>query len=138
MTKVNSDEIGRIYRRLSVQSILDLKENFGCVDIETLSHMNNECTHSFLFHALDVLCGVCFVYDTGECYNLVTYTTADFAKMKYECKYEVKKELNNLKDKEINAIVYIGANQVLAMLYSLGFVPSKKVKKHYKVLELKQ
>lgn len=136
MTKANEKELETVLARMSVQSILDMKENFKEVSYRALEKLNKDCVLSFGFYGCDVLCGCCFVFDAGDVYNLVAYTTTAFAKLKDEAKFDVKKQLKQLKDKEINAIVYIGANQVLSLLYSVGFVPSKKVKGHYKLLRL--
>lgn len=136
MTKASDKELEAVLERMSVQSILDMKENFKEVSFRALEKLNKECVLSFGFYGLDVLCGCCFVFDAGDVYNLVTYTTTAFAKLKDEAKFDVKKQLKELKDKEINAIVYIGANQVLSLLYSVGFVPIKKVKGHYKLLSM--
>lgn len=136
MTKANESELGALLKRMSVQSILDMKENFGEVSMRAIEKLNGECYASFAFYGLDVLCGCCFVFDAGEVYNLVTYTTAEFSKLKDEAKFDMKKQLKLLKEKEINAIVYIGANQVLSLLYSVGFTPDKKVKGHYKLLRM--
>lgn len=136
MTKANEKELETVLARMSVQSILDMKENFKEVSYRALDKLNRECVLSFGFYGLDVLCGCCFVFDAGDVYNLVTYTTTAFVKLKDEAKFDVKKQLKQLKDKEINAIVYVGANQVLSLLYSVGFVPSKKVKGHYKLLSM--
>lgn len=136
MTKANDKELEALLDRMSVQSILDMKENFKEVSYRALDKLNKECVISFGFYGLDVLCGCCFIFDAGDVYNLVTYTTTSFVKLKDEAKFDVKKQLKLLKDKEINAIVYTGANQVLSLLYSVGFVPSKKVKGHYKLLSM--
>lgn len=136
MTKASEKELETVLARMSVQSILDMKENFKEVSYRALEKLNRECVLSFGFYGCDVLCGCCFVFDAGDVYNLVTYTTTAFAKLKEEAKFDVKKQLKELKDKEINAIVYIGANQVLSLLYSVGFMPNKKVKGHYKLLSM--
>lgn len=136
MIKADEKELETVLARMSVQSILDMKENFKEVSYRALEKLNKECVLSFGFYGLDVLCGCCFVFDAGDVYNLVTYTTTSFVKLKDEAKFDVKDKLKQLKDKEINAIVYIGANQVLSLLYSVGFVPSKKVKGHYKLLKM--
>ena len=136
MIKADEKELETILDRMSVQSILDMKENFKEVSYRALEKLNKECVLSFGFYGLDVLCGCCFVFDAGDVYNLVTYTTTAFVKLKDEAKFDVKEKLKQLKDKEINAIVYIGANQVLSLLYSVGFMPSKKVKGHYKLLRM--
>lgn len=136
MIKADEKELETVLTRMSVQSILDMKENFKEVSYRALEKLNKECVLSFGFYGLDVLCGCCFVFDAGDVYNLVTYTTTSFVKLKDEAKFDVKDKLKQLKDKEINAIVYIGANQVLSLLYSVGFVPSKKVKGHYKLLKM--
>lgn len=136
MTKANDKELEALLDRMSVQSILDMKENFKEVSYRALDKLNKDCVISFGFYGLDVLCGCCFIFDAGDVYNLVTYTTTSFVKLKDEAKFDVKKQLKLLKDKEINAIVYTGANQVLSLLYSVGFVPSKKVKGHYKLLSM--
>ena len=136
MIKADEKELETILDRMSVQSILDMKENFKEVSYRALEKLNKECVLSFGFYGLDVLCGCCFVFDAGDVYNLVTYTTTAFVKLKDEAKFDVKEKLKVLKDKEINAIVYIGANQVLSLLYSVGFMPSKKVKGHYKLLRM--
>lgn len=136
MIKVKESELFLVLRRMSVQSILDMKENFGEVSMAAMNKLNNECYMSFAFYGVDNLCGCCFVFDAGDVYNLVTYTTTAFAKMKDEAKFDVKNKLKQLQDKEINAIVYIGANQVLSLLYSVGFMPDKKVKGHYKLLRM--
>lgn len=136
MTRVKEQELEILLKRLSVQSILDMKENFGEVSMRALNKLNEDCFTSFAFYAEDILCGGCFVFDAGDVYNLVTYTTNKFSKLKDEAKFDVKKQLKELKNKEINAIVYIGANQVLSLLYSVGFMPDKKVKGHYKLLRM--
>lgn len=136
MIKADEKELETVLARMSVQSILDMKENFKEVSYRALEKLNKECVLSFGFYGLDVLCGCCFVFDAGDVYNLVTYTTTSFVKLKDEAKFDVKDKLKQLKDKEINAIVYIGANQVLSLLYSVGFVPNKKVKGHYKLLKM--
>lgn len=136
MIKASEKELETVLARMSVQSILDMKENFKEVSYRALDKLNKDCVLSFGFYGCDVLCGCCFVFDAGDVYNLVTYTTTAFAKLKEEAKFDVKKQLKQLKDKEINAIVYIGANQVLSLLYSVGFVPNKKVKGHYKLLSM--
>lgn len=136
MTKVNGKELELVLDRMSVQSILDMKENFKEVSYRALEKLNSDCVASFSFYGLDTLCGCCFIFDAGDVYNLVTYTTTNFAKMKDEAKFDVKNKLKQLQDKEINAIVYIGANQVLSLLYSVGFMPDKKVKGHYKLLRM--
>lgn len=136
MTKAEDIEIITLLKRMSVQSILDMKENFGEVSLRALNQLKTDCSTSFAFYGLDVLCGVCFVFDAGDVYNLVTYTTNEFIKLKDEAKFDIKKQLKPLQKKEINAIVYKGANQVLSLLYSVGFVPSKKVKGRYKLLKL--
>lgn len=136
MTKASDKELENVLDRMSVQSILDMKENFKEVSYRALEKLNKDCILSFGFYGCDVLCGCCFVFDAGDVYNLVAYTTTAFVKLKDEAKFDVKNQLKQLKDKEINAIVYIGANQVLSLLYSVGFVPSKKVKGHYKLLSM--
>lgn len=136
MTRLSEKELETVLARMSVQSILDMKENFKEVSYRALEKLNQDCILSFGFYGCDMLCGACFVFDAGDVYNLVTYTTTSFVKYKDEAKFDVKKQLKELKDKEINAIVYIGANQVLSLLYSVGFVPSKKVKGHYKLLSM--
>ena len=136
MTKASEKELETVLDRMSVQSILDMKENFKEVSYRALEKLNKDCILSFGFYGCDVLCGCCFVFDAGDVYNLVAYTTTAFVKLKDEAKFDVKNQLKQLKDKEINAIVYIGANQVLSLLYSVGFVPSKKVKGHYKLLSM--
>lgn len=136
MTKASEKELETVLDRMSVQSILDMKENFKEVSFRALDKLNKDCVLSFGFYGLDVLCGCCFVFDAGDVYNLVTYTTTAFVKLKDEAKFDVKNQLKQLKDKEINAIVYVGANQVLSLLYSVGFVPNKKVKGHYKLLSM--
>lgn len=136
MIKASEKELENILDHMSVQSILDMKENFKEVSYRALDQLNKDCVLSFGFYGCDILCGCCFVFDAGDVYNLVTYTTTAFVKLKEEAKFDVKKQLKQLKDKEINAIVYIGANQVLSLLYSVGFVPNKKVKGHYKLLSM--
>jgi hypothetical protein len=136
MTKASEKELETVLDRMSVQSILDMKENFKEVSYRALDKLNKDCVASFAFYGIDTLCGCCFIFDAGDVYNLVTYTTTAFAKMKDEAKFDVKSKLKMLQDKEINAIVYIGANQVLSLLYSVGFVPNKKVKGHYKLLSM--
>lgn len=136
MTKASEKELESVLDHMSVQSILDMKENFKEVSYRALEKLNKDCVLSFGFYGIDVLCGCCFIFDAGDVYNLVTYTTTAFVKLKDEAKFDVKNQLKQLKDKEINAIVYIGANQVLSLLYSVGFMPSKKVKGHYKLLRL--
>lgn len=136
MTKVKESDLFLVLRRMSVQSILDMKEYCGEVSMSVMNKLNDDCCMSFVFNGLDNLCGCCFIFDAGDVYNLVTYTTTAFAKLKDEAKFDVKSKLKELKDKEINAIVYTGANQVLSLLYSVGFMPDKKVKGHYKLLKM--
>lgn len=136
MIKVSEKELETVLKRMSVQSILDMKENFNEVSYRAFEKLNNDCVMSFGFYGCDVLCGCCFIFDAGDVYNLVTYTTTSFVKLKDEAKFDVKKQLKQLQDKEINAIVYTGANQVLSLLYSVGFMPDKKVKGHYKLLRM--
>ena len=136
MIKAKESELFLVLKRMSVQSILDMKENFGEVSMSAMSKLNDECCMSFGIYGLDNLCGCCFVFDAGDVYNLVTYTTTAFVKLKDEAKFDVKDKLKELQNKEINAIVYTGANQVLSLLYSVGFTPIKKVKGHYKLLRM--
>lgn len=136
MIKASESDLFLVLRRMSVQSILDMKENFGEVSMAAMNKLNEECYASFAFYGVGNLCGCCFVFDAGDVYNLVTYTTTAFAKLKEEAKFDVKKQLKELQNKEINAIVYTGANQVLSLLYSVGFMPDKKVKGHYKLLRM--
>lgn len=136
MTKASNDVLDLVLKHMSVQSILDMKENFGEVSARAMQKLNEESYASFAFYGMDKLCGCCFVFDAGDVYNLVTYTTTSFSKLKDEAKFDVKKQLKELQNKEINAIVYTGANQVLSLLYSVGFMPDKKVKGHYKLLRM--
>lgn len=136
MIKAKESELFLVLKRMSVQSILDMKENFGEVSMGAMSKLNDECCMSFGIYGLGNLCGCCFVFDAGDVYNLVTYTTTAFVKLKDEAKFDVKDKLKELQNKEINAIVYTGANQVLSLLYSVGFTPIKKVKGHYKLLRM--
>jgi len=135
MTKAKHESLIHLFDRLSVQSMLDMKQNYHEVSIDVLDDMNSKCYTSFEVYALDVFVGVCFVYDADDVYNLLFYTTADFAKLKDESKYDIKEHLKLLKGKDINSIIYSGANQVLGVLYSVGFLPIKKVK-NYKILRL--
>lgn len=135
MTKASLDALGEVYKHLSVQSILDMKENFGEVSMAVIAKMNNDCLSSFDVRVgEDIVCAG-FIYDAGDVYNLIIYTTTRFTQHKDECRDAIQEALNPLKDKEINSIIYSGANTVLGVLYSVGFMPIKKVKS-YKVLEL--
>lgn len=135
MTKASLDALGEVYKHLSVQSILDMKENFGEVSMAVIAKMNNDCLSSFdVRSGEDIVCAG-FVYDADDVYNLIVYTTTRFTQHKDECRDAIQEALKPLKDKEINSIIYSGANTVLGVLYSVGFMPIKKVKS-YKVLEL--
>lgn len=135
MTKASVEEIKRLYDHLSVQSILDIKENFKEVSMAVMSKLNDTCMSSFCVKIeQDIACG-CFVYDAGDVYNFVVYPTTRFNKHKDEVRQVIREQLNLLKTKEINSIIYNGANQVLSVMYSVGFIPTKKVR-NYKVLEL--
>lgn len=135
MTKANIESLGEVYKHLSVQSILDMKENFGEVSMAVVAKMNNECLSSFDVRAGDDIVCAGFIYDAGDVYNLIVYTTTRFTQHKEECRDAIQNALNLLKDKEINSIIYSGANTLLGVLYSVGFMPIKKVRS-YKVLEL--
>lgn len=135
MTKASDEALRDIYKHLSVQSILDMKENFGEVSMRALAKMNNDCLMSFDVRAGDDVVCAGFVYDAQDVYNLVVYTTTRFTQHKDECREAITEALKPLKDKEINSIIYGGANTVLGVLYSVGFMPIKKVR-GYKVLEL--
>ena len=100
MTKANDKELEALLDRMSVQSILDMKENFKEVSYRALDKLNKDCVVSFGFYGLDVLCGCCFIFDAGDVYNLVTYTTTSFVKLKDEAKFDVKKQLKLLKELE--------------------------------------
>lgn len=135
MTKASLESLVEVYKHLSVQSILDMKENFGEVSMAVIRKMNDDCLSSFDVHVGDDIVCAGFVYDAGEVYNLIVYTTTRFTQHKDECRDAIQEALKPLKDKEINSIIYGGANTVLGVLYSVGFAPIKKVK-GYKVLEL--
>lgn len=136
MIKASDGQLALVLRYMSVQSILDMKENFGEVSMHAMEELNKKCYTSFAFMGMGNLCGCCFVFDAGDVYNLITYTTTGFVKFKDEARFDIKKQLKELQNKEINAIVYVGANQVLSLLYSVGFSPVKKVKGHYKLLSM--
>lgn len=135
MTKVSIDALTDVYKHLSVQSMLDMKENFGEVSMQAMKKLNSDCVMSFGVRVdKDVVC-VCFVYDAKDVYNLIVYTTTRFTQHKEECRKGIQEALKPLNEKEINSIIYGGANTVLSVLYSVGFAPIKKVRS-YKVLEL--
>lgn len=135
MTKASLESLAEVYKHLSVQSILDMKENFGEVSMGIIAKMNNDCLLSFdVRSGEDIVCAG-FVYDAKDVYNLIVYTTTRFTQHKDECRDAIQRALNPLKDREINSIIYGGANTLLGVLYSVGFMPIKKVR-GYKVLEL--
>lgn len=135
MTKVSIEALTDVYKHLSVQSMLDMKENFGEVSMQAMKKLNADCVTSFGVKVdNDVVC-VCFVYDAKDVYNLIVYTTTHFTQHKEECRKGIQEALKPLNEKEINSIIYGGANTVLSVLYSVGFAPIKKVRS-YKVLEL--
>lgn len=135
MTKVNEEDMKRLYAHLSVQSILDIKENFKEVSMRVMNKLNETCMSSFCVKVdTDIAC-CCFVFDAGDVYNFLVYPTTRFNKHKDVVRQVVKEQLNFLQEKEINSIIYSGANQVLSVMYSVGFIPTKKVR-NYKVLEL--
>ena len=135
MTKVSIEALSDIYKHLSVQSMLDMKENFGEVSMAAMKRLNDECLTSFNVRVGDDAVCACFVYDAKDVYNLIVYTTTRFSQHKEECKKAIQDALKPLNEKEINSIIYRGANTVLSVLYSVGFAPIKKVRS-YKVLEL--
>ena len=124
-----------VYKHLSVQSMLDMKENFGEVSMAAMDRLNSGSISSFDVRAGDDIVCACFVYDAKDVYNLIVYTTTRFTQHKEDCRKAIQEALNPLQDKEINSIIYGGANTVLSVLYSVGFAPIKKVRS-YKVLEL--
>ena len=66
MTKANDKELEALLDRMSVQSILDMKENFKEVSYRALDKLNKDCVISFGFYGLDVLCGCCFIFDAKD------------------------------------------------------------------------
>ena len=86
MTKASLDALGDVYKHLSVQSILDMKENFGEVSMAVIAKMNNDCLSSFdVRSGEDIVCAG-FVYDADDVYNLIVYTTTRFTQHKDECR----------------------------------------------------
>lgn len=135
MTKVSSKDLQSLYDHLSVQSILDIKDNCKEVSMRVLEKMNEGCERSFKVSVDNRVQCIGFIFDAEDTYNFILYTGSHFIKTREACSEEIRRELNGLKAKEINSIIYKNANQVLKTLYSIGFVPVKE-KKGYKVLEL--
>lgn len=135
MTKVSSKDLQALYDHLSVQSILDIKDNCKEVSMRVLEKMNENCERSFKVSVDSKVQCIGFIFDADDTYNFILYTGSHFIKTREACSEEIRRELNGLKAKEINSIIYKNANQALKTLYSIGFVPVKE-KKGYKVLEL--
>lgn len=138
MTKVSEQILQILFAHLSVQSILDMKDNFGVVSIGQLIDMNKQCWKSFPIKVNHKAMAVVFVFDAQEVYNVIIYTGNHFARNKAECLPQLQSVLDELATKrEINAIVYSNARQTLSMLASIGFRPRKE-KDKYIVLEYKK
>ena len=134
MTKVNEQILGIFYKHLSIQSILDMKDNYGEVSINKLLDMNKQSTGSYAIKIDHRTMAIMFVFDAHDVYNVIIYTGSHFARNKDECIEQIKERLTELKNKEINSIVYKNAKQVLSMFYSIGFMPRKE-KDNYSILE---
>lgn len=135
MTKVSSKDLRLLYSHLSVQSILDIKDNFKEVSLSVFEELNNKCLSSFKVEVDGKIQCIGFFVDAGSVYNFLLYSGSHFIKNKDKCIEQIKEQLKLLKNKEINSIIYKNANQVLKTLYSIGFSPVKEVK-GYKILEL--
>lgn len=135
MTKVNNKELLGLYAHLSVQSMLDIKANFGEITFGVLEKINAECSSSFSVEEKGITQCVGFIYDTGDVYNFILYTSARFMIHKESVSKKIKDRLKLLKDKEINSIIHRDSKQLLKVLASVGFEPQKEVRK-YKILRL--
>jgi hypothetical protein len=135
MTKVNSKELLGLYTHLSVQSMLDIKANFGEITIKVLEKLNDECNSSFSIEENGITQCIGFVYDTGDVYNFILYTSARFMVHKDSLIEKIKDKLKLLQNKEINSIIHRDSRQLLKVLSSVGFEPQKEVRK-YKILRL--
>lgn len=135
MTKVNNKELLGLYTHLSVQSMLDIKANFGEITFGVLEKINAECDSSFSVEEKGITQCVGFIYDTGDVYNFILYTSARFMIHKDSVSKKIKERLKLLKNKEINSIIHRDSKQLLKVLASVGFEPQKEVRK-YKILRL--
>lgn len=135
MTKVNNKELLGLYTHLSVQSMLDIKANFGEITFGVLEKINAECDSSFSVEEKGITQCIGFIYDTGDVYNFILYTSARFMIHKDSVSKKIKERLKLLKNKEINSIIHRDSKQLLKVLASVGFEPQKEVRK-YKILRL--
>nr|DAI54724.1 MAG TPA: hypothetical protein [Caudoviricetes sp.] len=138
MTKVSDQILQILYAHLSVQSILDMKDNYNEVSIRQLNDMNKNCCASFPIKVDHRVMAIIFVFDAKEVYNIVVYTCSHFMREKENCFPQLEKIVKELAEKkEINAIVYKQARQILSSLTSVGF-NVRKEKEKYIVLEYKK
>lgn len=134
MTRIKKTDLDQIYPHLSVQSVLDIKDNFKEVTMRVLEDLNDRCFSSFKVETDGRIQCIGFIFDAGSVFNFILYSGSHFVKNKDICADGIKAELKLLKDKEINCIISKNAKQVLQILYSIGFAPVKEVK-GYKILE---
>lgn len=135
MIKVSDEILNIFYKHLAIQSILDMKDNYGEVSISKLLDMNRQCFESYAIKVDHRTMAIMFVFDAREVYNVIIYTGSHFVRTKEECIEKIKERLDNLKGKkEINSIVYKNANQVLSIFANIGFAPRKE-KDKYLILE---
>jgi len=135
MTKVRDEELIELYMHLSVQSILDMKDNYGEVSISKLRDMNRQSFESYPIKAENKILAVMFVFDADEVYNIVVPTGAHFARNKEKCLEQIQDKLIELKlEKDIHALVYRKSQQVYSMYVNIGFVPRNE-KNGYKIME---
>jgi hypothetical protein len=135
MTKVNEQILNIFYRHMSMQSILDMKDNYNEVSLSKLLDMNKQATQSYSIKIDQRTMLIMFVFDADEVYNITIFTGSLFARNKDLCVEQIKDILSELKkEKEINSIVYKNARQIISMFYSVGFMPIKE-KDKYIILE---
>lgn len=134
MTKVKDIVIENFYRHMSVQSVLDMKENYGRVDVDILREMNQGACASFAIKATGRAVAIIFVFDAKEVYNIIVYTGGHFTRHRDRCGKMMQEFLEPFKTKECNAIVYRNANTLLSVFAKIGFMPAKE-KGQYKILE---
>jgi hypothetical protein len=115
--------------------MLDIKANFGEITFRVLEKLNDECNSSFSIEENGITQCVGFVYDVGDAYNFILYTSARFMTHKDSLVVKIKDKLKVLQNKEINSIIHRDSKQLLKVLASVGFEPQKEVRK-YKILRL--
>jgi hypothetical protein len=134
MIKAKIEDLKKLYKHLSIQSILDIKDNFNEVSFGVLEAINKDCESSYLIYNNNKVMAGIFIFNTINTYNIIIYTGSLFIKNKEVCCEKIKELLNMLKGKEINSIIYKNARQILEFMYYIGFIP-KQNKNYYKILE---